>query len=194
MNLTDKKYSLILDLATGTADLALAISEKADCDQIIGIDIADQMLAIGRKKIEKAGKSDKITLENGDAENLRFESGSADAVTVAFGVRNFEDLTKGLKEIHRVLNSDGKVVILEFSKPSIFPFKQLYNLYFRYVLPLIGRFTSKDPRAYRYLYDSVQAFPSSDEFLDLLSHVGFKRCYSKSLTLGICHIYIAHKS
>jgi demethylmenaquinone methyltransferase / 2-methoxy-6-polyprenyl-1,4-benzoquinol methylase len=192
-HLQDKPYLTILDIATGTADVALMIADRVDTQKIIGIDIAQEMLEVGKKKVSKAEKSHIIELELGDSEDLRFESDYADAVTVAFGVRNFENIEKGLIEIRRVLKPDGKLVILEFSKPTIFPFKQLYHGYFRFVLPLIGRITSKDPKAYKYLYESVQAFPGGKDFLNVLERLDYKNVKFYSLTLGICNIYIAYK-
>lgn len=162
-------------------------------NRIVGIDIANQMLEFGRVKIQDAGLQDVISLETGDSEHLRFETGTFDAVTVAFGVRNFENLEKGLSEMQRVLKPGGRVVILEFSKPHIFPFKQLYNSYFKYVLPLIGRLTSRDMRAYTYLFESVQVFPEGNQFTEILTKTGFNDPICERLTLGICSIYTATK-
>ncbi|HMX41797.1 MAG TPA: class I SAM-dependent methyltransferase, partial [Saprospiraceae bacterium] len=136
---------------------------------------------------------DMITLEMGDSERLVFADNSFDAVTVAFGVRNYEHLEQGLAEMRRVLRPGGQLVILEFSKPHLFPFKQLYNAYFRYLLPLIGRLTSRDVRAYTYLFESVQAFPEGDEFTNMLTQTGFQHPVCERLTLGICSIYTATK-
>jgi len=183
----------LLDVATGTADVALMAAKVLKPSRIIGIDIANQMLDIGRKKILKEGLEGVITLETGDSEKLRFPDTSFDAVTVAFGVRNFENLEKGLSEMYRVLRPGGRIVILEFSRPQLFPFKQLYNTYFKYVLPLIGRLTSRDVRAYTYLFESVQAFPEGDQFLQILSQTGFQNPLCERLTLGICTIYAATK-
>jgi demethylmenaquinone methyltransferase/2-methoxy-6-polyprenyl-1,4-benzoquinol methylase len=151
------------------------------------------MLSIGRKKISDKGLTPQITLLEGDSENLPFEEASFDAITVAFGVRNFENLDKGIKEMHRVLKKGGKIVVLEFSQPSFFLFKIVFNFYFKYILPLIGRLTSKDPRAYQYLYESVQAFPSGEKFLDVLGKNGFKPIRCNPLTFGICSAYLAEK-
>ncbi len=184
---------IVLDVATGTGDLAIEISRQLKVEKIIGVDIANEMLEIGRKKLRKKKLSELIDLQLGDSENLAFEDNSFDAATVAFGVRNFENLELGLKEMRRVLKENGQLVVLEFSRPTIFPFKQLFNFYFKNILPFIGRFTSKDPKAYAYLYESVQAFPDGNNFLNVLEKVGFKETSSKSLTLGICSIYIAKK-
>lgn len=183
----------LLDVATGTADVALMAAKMLHPKQIIGIDIANQMLDVGREKIHKAALENTITLETGDSENLRFADNSFDAVTVAFGVRNFENLEKGLAEMFRVLRPGGRIVILEFSKPGLFPFKQFYNGYFKYVLPFIGRLTSRDVRAYTYLFESVQAFPEGNQFLNILSKTGYQNPQCERLTLGICSIYTAVK-
>jgi demethylmenaquinone methyltransferase/2-methoxy-6-polyprenyl-1,4-benzoquinol methylase len=183
----------MLDVATGTADVAIMAAKILKPTRIIGIDIANQMLEFGRKKIDKEGLRQTITLETGDSENLQFADASFDAVTVAFGVRNFENLEKGLSEMYRVLRPGGRVVILEFSRPRLFPFKQLYNTYFKYVLPLIGRLTSRDVRAYTYLFESVQVFPEGDHFLQILSRIGYQKPLCERLTLGICTIYVATK-
>lgn len=183
----------VLDIATGTADLALESAKQLRPEKIIGVDISKEMLEIGRKKIQKRGLSDLIVLQEGDSENLPFVDNTFDAITVAFGVRNFENLEKGLIEMRRVLKDNGKLIVLEFSKPTVFPFKQLFTLYFKYLLPLIGRFTSKDPKAYQYLYESVQAFPDGERFLAILSKTGYKSNQCIPLTLGICSIYSAEK-
>jgi len=183
----------LLDVATGTADVAIMAAKMLGPRNITGIDIANQMLDFGRVKIKKEGLENVIVLETGDSENLRFADQSFDAVTVAFGVRNFENLEKGLAEMLRVLRPGGRVVILEFSRPHIFPFKQLYNAYFKYVLPAIGRLTSRDIRAYTYLFESVQAFPEGNEFLNILTKIGYQNPVCERLTLGICSIYSAVK-
>lgn len=183
----------VLDIATGTADLALETARQLNPDKIVGVDISTEMLEIGRTKIKKRGLESLIVLQEGDSENLPFEDNTFDAITVAFGVRNFENLEKGLAEMHRVLKKNGRLIVLEFSKPRLFPFKQLFTLYFKYLLPVIGRFTSKDPNAYRYLYESVQAFPDGKQFLAILSKTGYKSNQCIPLTLGICSIYSAGK-
>jgi demethylmenaquinone methyltransferase/2-methoxy-6-polyprenyl-1,4-benzoquinol methylase len=185
---------MVLDVATGTADVALETARQLRPEKIIGIDIANEMLEIGRTKIDKRGLSTIIELQQGDSENLPFSDNTFDAITVAFGVRNFEHLEKGLEEMHRVLKPGGKLVVLEFSRPRVFPFKQLYNFYFRNILPTVGRLTSKDPRAYSYLYESVQAFPDREQFTDILSKIGFKSNQCIPLTLGVCAIYSGGKA
>jgi len=183
----------LLDVATGTADVAILAAKMLNPNKIVGIDIANVMLDLGRVKIKNEGLESVISLETGDSENLRFADHSFDAVTVAFGVRNFENLEKGLAEMLRVLRPGGRVVILEFSKPHIFPLKQLYHPYFKYVLPLIGRLTSRDIRAYTYLFESVQVFPEGNDFLNILTKLGYQNPVCKRLTLGICSIYSATK-
>ncbi|MBR9921730.1 MAG: bifunctional demethylmenaquinone methyltransferase/2-methoxy-6-polyprenyl-1,4-benzoquinol methylase UbiE [Bacteroidetes bacterium] len=191
--LSAHKPEKLLDVATGTADLAVEAQKQLGCKEIVGVDISEEMLEIGRKKLDKRQLSDIIRLESGDSENLHFPDNSFDASTVAFGVRNFENLDKGLKEINRVLKPGGQIVVLEFSRPRMFPFKQAFNAYFKYILPLIGRLTSKDKRAYSYLYESVQAFPDGPDFVERLEKAGFSKASFKPLTLGICTIYQAEK-
>lgn len=183
---------LILDIATGTGDLAIE-SLKLNPDKVIGVDISEGMLAVGKEKIKKKGLDDKIELRLGDSEKLLFEDNKFDAVTVAFGVRNFENLEAGLQDMFRVLKIGGKVVILEFSKPAKFPMKQLYSFYFKYILPKIGRLVSKDNAAYTYLPESVQSFPDGKRFLTILSETGFKNTRCIPLTFGISSIYIGEK-
>jgi len=168
-------------------------ARQLDPEKIVGIDISTQMLDIGRRKIKKNGMDTIIELQEGDSENLPFADNTFDAVTVAFGVRNFEHLEKGLTEMNRVLKPGGKLVVLEFSRPTLFPFRQLFNGYFKYILPLIGRLTSKDPKAYRYLYESVQAFPDGQDFVDFLQKTGYTNNQCKPLTLGICSLYWGQK-
>ncbi len=190
--LNNHRPKYILDIATGTGDFAIKALEL-DPEQIIGVDISEGMLNVGKDKMKKKGIDHIIQLESGDSENLRFENNKFDAVIVAFGVRNFENLEKGLKEMYRVLKTGGKVVILEFSKPTTFPFKQLYNFYLRGILPKIGRVVSKDNAAYTYLPESVNEFPYGRNFLAILVKNGFKKTQCKPLTLGISSIYIGEK-
>lgn len=182
----------ILDIATGTADFAISASKHTKA-QITGIDISQGMLDVGNKKIVKKGLSDRIRLQHADSENLPFDDNSFDALTAGFGVRNFEDLNKGLCEMNRTLKSGGIVAILEPSKPTGFPLKQFYNLYFHYILPFIGGIISKDKNAYSYLPDSVTAFPSGKYFLVELEKAGFKNCEHVPLTFGIVSLYVAIK-
>ncbi len=185
----------ILDVATGTADVAINTIKQLKIKdlKIVGVDISNEMLNVGRKKLVTEGVNDVIELALGDSENLPFDGNNFDAVTVAYGVRNFENLERGLAEMHRVLRANGKIVVLEFSRPRIFPFRQLFNFYFKNILPAIGKLTSKDARAYSYLYESVQAFPDGDDFLTVLNKVGFKNTSCTSLTLGICSLYVGYK-
>lgn len=187
-----EKPKKILDIATGTGDFAIeALSLKPD--EIIGVDISEGMLEVGRKKIKKLKLGDKIKLEMGDSEKLLFNDNIFDAVIVSFGVRNFENLEKGLGDMRRVLKPGGTALIIELSKPRIFPLKQIFNIYFKYLLPLIGRFISKDKAAYTYLPASVQSFPDGNDFLEILENVGFKNTSCKPLTFGISTIYIGKK-
>lgn len=183
---------LILDVATGTGDFAVE-TLALNPDKVIGVDISEGMLEVGRKKMIAKGYDKKIELRSGDSENLPFEENKFDAVIVAFGVRNFENLEKGLEEMRRVLKPGGQVVVLEFSKPRSFPFKQLYNFYFKYILPLVGKLVSRDPAAYTYLPESVQAFPDGNDFINILNRIGYKETKCKPLTLGISSLYTAIK-
>ena len=182
----------ILDIATGTADFAISATKYTDA-KIIGIDISEGMLKVGEEKIAKKKLKQKIQLQLADSENLPFKTNSFDGVTAGFGVRNFEHLQKGLEEMYRVLKSDGIVVILEPSTPKYFPLKQLYNLYFHYILPAIGAWISKDKKAYAYLPNSVEAFPSGKDFILELEKVGFKKAKNIPLTFGIVSLYMAIK-
>jgi demethylmenaquinone methyltransferase / 2-methoxy-6-polyprenyl-1,4-benzoquinol methylase len=182
----------ILDVATGTGDFAIE-ALSLNPMKIVGVDISEGMLEVGRRKIKSLGLEEKITLQLADSENLPFPDNSFDAVIVAFGVRNFENLEKGLKEMNRVLRPEGRVVVLEFSKPTIFPMKQLFNAYFNFILPLIGKFISGDNAAYQYLPESVKAFPDGRDFLLCLSKAGFKSAICTPLTFGISSLYSAQK-
>ena len=183
---------LILDIATGTGDFAIE-ALKLNPDKVIGVDISEGMLAVGKEKIKKKKLESKIELQLGDSEKLLFEDNNFDAVIVSFGVRNFENLSKGLTDMNRVLKHGGKAVIVEFSKPKSFPFKQIYNFYFKFILPVIGRLVSKDRAAYTYLPESVQSFPDGDNFLKILTDCGFKNTKCIPLTFGISSIYIGEK-
>lgn len=185
----------ILDIATGTGDMAFMADKILSPKRITGVDLSAGMLEIARKRLEKkqAHLSAAIDFQKGEAENLAFEDNRFDAATVAFGVRNFSDLALGLKELHRVLKPGSPLMVLEFTKPRIFPFRQLFNIYFRFILPLIGSWTSGDKKAYRYLYESVQAFPDLDAFSTELIKAGFEKPSYQSLSAGICAIYLAFK-
>ncbi len=182
----------ILDVATGTGDFAFEALKRLNPDQVTGVDISEGMLKLARVKGEERHVKN-ITFHKGDSENLAFEDNTFDAVTVAFGVRNFENLEKGLKEIFRVLKPGGRLVILEFSKPSVFPVKQFYQFYFRYILPLTGKLISKDATAYTYLPESVNAFPEGKNFVNILTNTGYKECKNRALTFGICSLYTASR-
>lgn len=178
----------VLDVATGTGDLAIE-ALKLGPEKVTGIDISSKMLEEGRRKIERLGYGDKIELIRGDASSIGFAEGTFDAVMSAFGVRNFENTLTGLTEMYRVLKPGGMIMVLEFSRPSWFPFKQIYGFYFRRILPGIGRQVSGDPSAYTYLPESVMSFPDNEKFLDLLARAGFTHAAQKRLSGGIASIY-----
>ncbi|MEW6469315.1 MAG: bifunctional demethylmenaquinone methyltransferase/2-methoxy-6-polyprenyl-1,4-benzoquinol methylase UbiE [Bacteroidota bacterium] len=190
--LREKKPKIILDLATGTGDFAIE-AIQLNPDKVIAADISEGMMKIGREKIRKKKLEGKISFQKADSENLPFASDSFDAITVGFGVRNFEDLLKGLQGMHRVLKPGGMAVILEFSKVTSFPMKQLYGFYFNFITPALGKLFTSDRSAYTYLPDSVQAFPSGRDFELILQKAGFKDIRSKRLTFGIATIYLATK-
>lgn len=191
--LKQSKPQLILDVATGTGDFAFEALGILKPKKIIGVDISRGMLDIADQKIIKRRLTDKFEVKLGDSEKLPFEADEFDAVTVAFGVRNFEHLEKGLADINRVLKPGGKAVVLEFSKPKAFPVKQLYAFYFNYITPGIGKIFSKDARAYTYLPESVAAFPDGEAFTQIMQKAGFKKTKHRSLTFGICSIYTGIK-
>ena len=193
MELISSHPKQILDVATGTGDFALTSYKILSPEKITGIDISDGMLAIGRKKILKAGLQDHIKLLNGDSEAILFEDNSFDAVTVAFGVRNFENLERGLSEIKRVLRPGGKLIILECTKPSLPVIKQLYHFYMKFITPKIGKLIAKNNDAYQYLNDSVLQFPEKENFIHILNQSNYRNAFYKTLTLGICTIYCAEK-
>jgi len=190
--LKESQPKVMLDVATGTGDFAIA-ALKLKPEKVIGVDISQEMLAMGQKKMKKNGYDNIISLEKGDSENLRFEDNTFEAVTVAYGVRNFENLEKGMSEILRVMKPNAKLVVLEFSKPKNFPVKQGFNFYFKYILPTLGRLVSKDNRAYTYLPESVQVFPEGKDFIDILKKIGFKNTSCRPLSFGISSIYVGQK-
>ncbi len=183
----------ILDIATGTGDLAISLV-KTNAKEIVGLDISDGMLEVGRKKINSKKLEDRISMVIGDSENLPFEDNSFDAITVAFGVRNFETLEKGLAEIHRVLKPEGVFVILETSMPTKTPFKQGYNFYTKYILPTIGKVFSKDQSAYSYLCESASVFPFGEALNNILRNIGFINVVDQPQTFGVATIYSASKA
>lgn len=191
--LKGEKPSFILDIATGTGDVAIKEARILKPEKIIGIDISQNMLEVGKKKIKSKKLDHIISLELGDSENLNFENNKFDAVSVAFGVRNFENLEIGLKEIHRVIKKDGKVLILEFSIPKNRMFKNLYMLYFNRFVPLLGGLLTKSKIAYKYLPGSVNSFPYGEKFAEILKGVGFKDIIVKPLSFGICTVYYGIK-
>lgn len=189
---TAKNPKNILDIATGTGDLAISMA-KSDAQKIIGLDISEGMLSVGRKKVAEKNLENKIELVQGDSEALPFDENSFDAVTVAFGVRNFEHLKKGLSEILRVLKPGGKLVILETSVPTKTPFKQGYGIYCKYLLPLIGKLFSNDRVAYSYLSESAASFPYGKKFNNILDEIGFTNVKDFPQTFGVATIYTASK-
>jgi len=188
-----EKPNDVLDIATGTADLAIMLAKKYPDVKITGVDLAENMLEVGRKKVSNFNLSSRITLTQGDSLLLPFPDETYDSAMVAFGVRNFEDPVKGMSETYRVLRKNGKYFILEFSLPRQFPMAQLYKLYFIAILPLVGRIVSGHKQAYTYLPESVNAFPDGDNFIKLMEKAGFRDCKYKKLSLGIATIYEGRK-
>ena len=189
---SDSKANSVIDIATGTGDLAIALA-KAKIKNVIGLDISNGMLDVGRKKIKALDLEDKIDMVQADSENLPYDDNSFDAATVAFGVRNFENLDKGLSEIYRVLKPGGLFVVLETSNPTKFPFKQGYFFYSKFILPTIGKLFSKDKSAYRYLSESASVFPFGEAFNNILKKNGFINVKDFPQTFGAATIYIASK-
>jgi len=187
------KPRIMLDVATGTGDFAFEAIKILQPEKIIGVDISEGMLEVARKKIHERNLEHIFSIQTGDSEGLHFQDNHFDAITVAFGVRNYENLEKGLADMFRVLKPGGKIVVLEFSKPRQFPVKQAYNFYFKYITPFLGRLFSKDSRAYSYLPESVAAFPDGEAFTLLLDKVGFKSTKERRLTFGISAIYTGIK-
>lgn len=183
----------VLDVATGTGDVAILTHKLLQPQKITGIDISEGMLQVGREKINKLGLSAVIDLQKGDSETIHFPDNSFDAITVAFGVRNFQHLEKGLKEMHRVLKPGGKLVVLEFSRPKEPLFKTVYNLYMNLLAPGIGKMLAKNREAYQYLNDSVQAFPEREDFVTIMKGAGYNNTSFEPLTMGICCIYCGSK-
>ncbi len=190
--LASRKPKHILDVATGTGDFAIA-ALRLNPTEVIGVDISMPMLEVGRRKLSARKLESTIRLEAGEAEHLQFPDHRFDAAIVAFGVRNFENLEAGLTEMRRVLKPGGKILVLEFSKPRLFFFKQFYFFYFRNILPLVGRMISKDNEAYRYLPDTVMKFPDGDDFVNIVKRAGFSSITQQPLTFGIATIYCGEK-
>lgn len=184
---------IVLDVATGTGDMAILMTRQLAGVRVTGIDISTGMLEIGREKVAHLGLGQQITLATGDSEALEFPDARFDAITVAFGVRNFENLEKGLKEMLRVLRPGGRLVILEFSQPRMPGVRQLYDLYLRLVAPRVGKMVSRNRAAYQYLNDSVKAFPEGRAFLNILERCGYAHSRLRRMSLGICSLYIAEK-
>ena len=191
--LKDKKINHLLDIATGTADMALMAFNQIQPVKITGIDISEGMMQYGRIKIEQKGLSNKIQLSLGDSTAIPFEAAQFDGAMVAFGVRNFANLEKGLQEIYRVLIPESKLVILEFSQPTSIWFKPIYTFYMKWVTPTVGKLFSGNKAAYTYLNESVIAFPEGTAFLTILEKAGFKNVSQQKLSLGICSIYCGSK-
>lgn len=190
--LKQSQPSKVLDIACGTGDFAIE-NLKSGAASVVGLDISEGMVKVGQEKIKKKGLENKVNLRVGDSENIDYPENSFDGITVGFGVRNFENLEKGLSEMYRVLNKNGQLIVLEFSKPTKFPIKQLYFFYFKYILPKIGRIVSKDKTAYTYLPDSVNAFPDGKNFTNILEKVGFTNTKIVPCTFGIASIYLGTK-
>ena len=190
--LQNKGIKTMLDIATGTGDFAIE-ALKINPEKIVGVDISEGMLSVGIEKIKKMGLEKTIQLQKGDSEKLPFSDNSFDAVIVSFGVRNFENLQKGLSDMFRVTKPGGYCLILEFSNPRSFPMKQLYTFYSKYCLPFLGKMISKDPSAYTYVPESVKAFPDGPEFIHIFKSVGYSETNWIPMTGGICSIYIGQK-
>jgi demethylmenaquinone methyltransferase/2-methoxy-6-polyprenyl-1,4-benzoquinol methylase len=191
--LKDLNPKLILDVATGTGDVAIMTYHQLHPEKIIGIDISEGMLEFGNKKLANLQLNKVIELQKGDSETIQFEGNHFDAVTVAFGVRNFQHLEKGLAEMQRVLKTGGKLVVLEFSKPTFAPVRAFYKFYMNVIGPSISKLFGSNKAAYQYLNDSVQAFPEGQTFLNLMNEAGFTQTYLIKLSLGICTIYCGSK-
>jgi len=190
--LQNKGIKTMLDIATGTGDFAIE-ALKINPEKIVGVDISEGMLSFGQEKIKKMGLEKIIQLQKGDSEKLPFSDNSFDAVIVSFGVRNFENLQKGLSDMFRVTKPGGYCLVLEFSNPRKFPMKQLYTFYSKYCLPFLGKMISKDPSAYTYLPESVKAFPDGPDFIQIFKSVGYSETNWIPMTGGICSIYIGQK-
>lgn len=188
------KPQTVLDIATGTGDFAILAAKTLQPKQLIGADISEGMMRIGREKVAKEGLQDIISFQKEDCLNLSFKSNTFDAVTAAFGIRNFQDLDQGLREMHRVLKPGGHLSIVELTSPVSFPMKQLFHVYSHTVLPIYGRLISKDQSAYAYLTATIEAFPQGEHMMEILHKAGFTTATYRRLTFGICTFYFAMKS
>ncbi len=187
------KPRVVMDVATGTGDLAIEVVKQLSPEKVVGVDISEGMMKFGREKVKAKNLDKIISFELGDSENLPFAENSFDAITVGFGVRNFAHLEIGMKGMFRVLKPGGMLVVLEFSKPHKFPMKQLTAFYYRFILPLVGRMVSSDKRAYSYLPESIKAFPEGPQFLEVMKSTGFKEVKWQPLTFGVASIYVGIK-
>ena len=187
------KPETMLDIATGTGDFAILSSKMLQPNKVIGVDLSEKMIEIAQAKVTSAGIEDKVCFQKGDCLNLPFESGELDAVTAAFGIRNFSDLDKGLNEMCRVLKTGGHIAIVELTTPMTFPMRQLFKVYSHTILPLYGRLISKDTDAYKYLTATIEAFPQGERMVEILHKAGFSEATFKRMTFGICTMYVATK-
>ena len=190
--ISEKKPKYLLDVATGTADFAIECM-KLNPTSVIGIDISEGMMKFGREKIEKLNLQKQITLQYGDAETCDLPSNSIDAITVGFGVRNFQNLEKGLQNMNRILKPGGQICILEFSTPRKFPMKQFYKFHFKYITPTVGKLFSKDSSAYTYLPESIKVFPDNERFVEILEKTGYYKATFQAVSFGLAAIYLAEK-
>ena len=190
--ISEKKPKHLLDVATGTADFAIECM-KLNPTSVIGIDISEGMMKFGREKIEKLNLQNKISLQYGDAETCDLPSNSIDAITVGFGVRNFQNLEKGLQNMNRILKPGGQICILEFSTPRKFPMKQFYKFHFKYITPTVGKLFSKDSSAYTYLPESIKVFPDNERFVEILEKTGYYKATFQAVSFGLAAIYLAEK-
>jgi demethylmenaquinone methyltransferase/2-methoxy-6-polyprenyl-1,4-benzoquinol methylase len=191
--IADLKPRVVMDVATGTGDLAIEVVKQLKPEKVVGVDISEGMMNLGRQKVKAKNLDNIISFQLGDSENLPFAPETFDAITVGFGVRNFAHLEIGMKGMYNVLKPGGKLAVLEFSKPHKFPMKQLVNFYYRFILPLVGRMVSSDKRAYTYLPESIQAFPEGEKFLEVMKKAGFENVKWQPLTFGVASIYTGIK-
>jgi len=191
--LAESRPQQLLDIATGTGDLAILAAETLKPKRIVGADLSEEMMKIARQKAEQRGLSQVMTFQREDCMSLSFQDNSFDAVTAAFGIRNFENLDQGLREMHRVLRPDGRLCIIELTTPVSFPMKQLFRIYSHTVLPLYGKMVSKDSRAYQYLIQTIEAFPQGERMMQILADAGFSDATFRRMTFGICTMYLAKK-